>query len=100
VDESRADSTPFPLAARSVVRGRVRWDAPALFRAPRLAAEVERLLLQRPGIEGVRANSLTGRLLVLHAANLPLSRLDREIRTVAREALVRLRGQPLQEFKA
>ena len=97
MDEPRADA--FPLAARSVVRGRVRWDAPALHRAPRLAAEVERLLLERPGIEGVRANPLTGRLLVLHAANLPLSRLDREIRTVAREALVRLRGQPLRDTR-
>ena len=80
-----------------MVRGRVRWDAPALYRAPQLAAEVERLLLQRPGIEGVRANPLTGRLLVYHAAGLPLPQVGREIRTAARQAFNRLRGVRLRD---
>jgi ATP-binding cassette subfamily B protein len=51
---------------RSLVAGRQRWDVGALLDRPDLAQTLEAALLERPGVTGVRANPLTGRLLVLH----------------------------------
>ncbi len=78
--DAAAGADPFLLTARSITRGRVRWQAPALHRSPRLAAELERLLLQQRGIEAVRANPMTGRLLVFHAVELPVSEIGAAVR--------------------
>jgi len=85
---------PTWLKPRSVLSGRIRWDAPVLHRAPELAAELERQLLRRPGIELVRANPLTGRLLVYHAGHLSVPEVAFEIRAALGEAVGLLRPAP------
>ena len=52
------------LSLRSRVPGRERWYADVLEDNPRLAAAVELVLRSEEGIEEVRANPLTGRVLV------------------------------------
>lgn len=92
--DTATGADPLLLTARSIARGRVRWEVPALYRAPRLAAELERLLLQRRGIAAVRANPLTGRLLVYHVVGLSMPEVGAEVRTALREAAGVLRGSP------
>ncbi len=52
------------LWPRSRLPGRIRWEVPALREVQGLAGEVEPLLLAEPDVFEVRANGLTGRLLV------------------------------------
>jgi hypothetical protein len=58
-------TTPQPrLGLRSRLPGRERWYVDRLEDNPRLAAAVEMVLRTEEGIEEVRANPLTGRVLV------------------------------------
>jgi cation transport ATPase len=52
------------LTRRSQVPGRVRWHAPALHRQPRRAAVIEDAVSMFSGVQAVRANPLTGSILV------------------------------------
>jgi len=52
------------MVLRSRISGRERWYVNALEDRPRLAAAVELVLRSEEGIEEVRANPLTGRVLV------------------------------------
>jgi len=52
------------MVLRSRIPGRERWYVDALEDRPRLAAAVELVLRSEEGIEEVRANPLTGRVLV------------------------------------
>jgi len=52
------------MVLRSRISGRERWYVDALEDRPRLAAAVELVLRSEEGIEEVRANPLTGRVLV------------------------------------
>ena len=52
------------LVLRSRIPGRQRWYADAIENNPRLAAAVELILRTETGVEEVRANPLTGRVLV------------------------------------
>jgi len=62
---SRKPATHQPkIALRSRVPGRERWYVDTLEDNPRLAAAVELVMRTEEGIEEVRANPLTGRVLV------------------------------------
>ena len=52
------------MLLRSQVHGRERWHVDGLEDNPRLAAAIELVLRSEEGIEEVRANPLTGRVLV------------------------------------
>jgi ATP-binding cassette subfamily B protein len=54
------------MRARSVVPGRQRWDIGMVLARPGVAERLEAELQESPGIEMVRANPVTGRLLVCH----------------------------------
>jgi len=60
----RPEVTRAPLRLCSRTAGRERWYTGALQDRPRLAAAVELVLRTEEGIEEVRANPLTGRVLV------------------------------------
>jgi ATP-binding cassette, subfamily B, bacterial len=62
----RAVSLENPPAIRllSATRGRERWEVKAIGRKPNLARELEKSLLEYPGIKEVNANAVTGRVLV------------------------------------
>ena len=68
---------------RSVVPGRQRWDIGLLLGRPDVAERLETALLSSPGIEGVRANPVTGRLLVFHDATLTSDGAGQRIRQTA-----------------
>jgi hypothetical protein len=57
---------PATLVLCSQVNGRERWHVDALENSPRLAATVELVLRSEEGITEVRANPLTGRVLVCY----------------------------------
>jgi hypothetical protein len=57
---------PATLVLCSQVAGRDRWHVDALEDSPRLAAAVELVLRSEEGITQVRANPLTGRVLVCY----------------------------------
>jgi hypothetical protein len=65
------------------VDGRDRWHINALENSPRLAAAVELVLRTEAGITEVRANPLTGRLLVRYAPEL----LTESVETLLERAL-------------
>jgi ATP-binding cassette, subfamily B, bacterial len=51
----------------SAIKGRERWDVKAIGRNPNLARELEKNLLQYPGVLEVKANPVSGRALVIYA---------------------------------
>ncbi|MCU1233571.1 MAG: Lipid export ATP-binding/permease protein MsbA [Candidatus Solibacter sp.] len=61
---------PATLVLCSQVNGRERWYVDALENSPRLAATVELVLQSEKGITEVRANPLTGRVLVCYDRHL------------------------------
>jgi hypothetical protein len=64
--EQKFIGTPASLVLCSRITGRDRWYVGALEGRPRLAAAVELLLLAEEGIKEVRANPLTGRVLICY----------------------------------
>ncbi|CAL9606583.1 ABC transporter ATP-binding protein/permease [Streptomyces albus] len=62
----RSGGARAPVQVRSVVPGRQRWDVPAILGRPHLAQLVESALSAVDGIHEVRANPVTGRVLLLH----------------------------------
>jgi hypothetical protein len=73
---------PKPVLC-SATRGRERWYVDALEDNPRFAAAVELVLRGEEGILNVRANALTGRVLVHYRPDL----LSESIETMLRRAL-------------
>src|SRR4030095_10240982 len=59
------------LRLRSSIRGRQRWEVGAIVRRPDLARALEDLLSQNDRILSVRANPLTGRILIVFQAEEP-----------------------------
>jgi ATP-binding cassette, subfamily B, bacterial len=57
---------PGTTRPRSVIAGRQRWDVRVVLGHVRLAQLLESELIKYPGIELVRANPVTGRVLVIH----------------------------------
>jgi ATP-binding cassette subfamily B protein len=72
----------------SAIRGRERWEVGRLRGRPRLAAELEKALLSRPGVVQAQANPVTGRVLVLHAPDSGL-RVEALLRETLEELLAR-----------
>ena len=70
VDAITGNRRAFLVGPRSVVPGRQRWDVGVVRGRPRVAALLETALRESPGIGMVRANPVTGRLLVYHDAAL------------------------------
>ena len=60
----------YVVRARSVLPGRQRWDVGIVMGQPVVARLLENELRVNPGIEGVRANPSTGRVLVFHNTSL------------------------------
>lgn len=86
----RKRPSPWEPRLRSATRGRERWEVGALHKRPALARELEKELRQRPGILDVRANPVTGRVLILHAAGTRVEPLLREcLRDLAASPLPR-----------
>ncbi|MGA5699677.1 HMA2 domain-containing protein [Peterkaempfera bronchialis] len=54
------------LRPRSVIPGRQRWDVGILLGSPRIAELLAAVLRRTPGITTVRANPVTGRVLILY----------------------------------
>ncbi|OKI01925.1 ABC transporter [Streptomyces sp. CB02923] len=70
----------LPLRPRSIVPGRQRWDVAPILRRPALARLVETTLRAVPGVHEVRANPVTGRVLVLHDRALGPRQAERLLR--------------------
>ena len=76
----RREARKATLELCSRVAGRDRWHVDALVDSPRLAAAVETVLRTEDGIKEVRANPLTGRVLVCYAPALPADSVETLIR--------------------
>ena len=76
----------FRVEPRSVIPGRQRWDIGFLLGQPSVAELFEAGLKESSGVGEVRANPVTGRLLVLHDKTLS----DDEVRQLVRRAAARL----------
>ncbi len=87
---SRVTSIESGLRRRSAISGRERWEVPAIARRPLLAQQLEAALLQNPKIRDVRANPVSGRVLILYDPISPRPRLD----ALIREALTEAAQQP------
>jgi len=72
----RADGRHLMIIPCSRVRGRERWYVDALEDNPRLAAAIELVLRSEDGIEQVRANPLTGRVLVHYRRDVPSETIE------------------------
>jgi heavy metal translocating P-type ATPase len=75
------------VRARSVVPGRQRWDIGAILSQPRVAEVLEAELRASPGVAVVRANPVTGRLLIYHDAALNGEEVGKCVREAARQAV-------------
>jgi ATP-binding cassette, subfamily B, bacterial len=78
---------PSEVYLRSAIRGRERWEVTALHRQPRLAQELEHLLLLQAGVYSVSANAVTGRVLVIYSPDTP----HLHVESLLKESLRRLR---------
>lgn len=65
---------------RSVIPGRQRWDIGIVLGRPRVAELLEAGLRESPGVGMVRANPVTGRLLVQHDVVLSGQDVDQLVR--------------------
>ncbi|MGA9768408.1 MAG: ABC transporter ATP-binding protein [Blastocatellia bacterium] len=77
---------PCQMRLRSAIRGRERWEVKALRRRPEIAQELEAAILQHPGVSGVRANPVSGRVLVIYSPEYP----DLNIESLLRDNVQRL----------
>jgi ATP-binding cassette subfamily B protein len=68
----------------SVVRGRERWEVKAIKRRPEVALALEESLLQYPGVLGVSANPVTGRVLVHYSPDM----VGLHVESLLRESLI------------
>lgn len=71
---------PLSVRPRSVIPGRQRWDIGGVLGRARVAELLEAGLRDSPGIVMVRANPVTGRLLVCHDTALSSTEIDRLVR--------------------
>lgn len=90
---ARSRVTPIEsgLRCRSAIPGRERWEVPAIARRPLFAQQLEAALLRNPRIREVRANPVSGRVLVLYDPMPPNPRLG----ALIQEALAEAAQQPI-----
>jgi ATP-binding cassette, subfamily B, bacterial len=88
------------MRPRSVIRGRQRWDIGVVLGSPGVAELLEAKLRESPGVGVIRANPVTGRLLVHHDTALSgeiVGQLIRESVALAiRQARTRSRSSRLE----
>lgn len=72
----------------SAVSGRERWEMSAVKRRPEMALALEEALLQYPGVLGVSANPVTGRVLVHYSPDV----IGLHVESLLRESLNDLSG--------
>lgn len=77
------------VRARSVIPGRQRWDIGVVLGRPRVAELMEAGLLKSPGVGAVRANPVTGRLLIQHDTALSGEEVDELVREAVSLAVLR-----------
>jgi ATP-binding cassette, subfamily B, bacterial len=83
------------VRARSVIPGRQRWDIGLVLAGPRVAESLEAELRGSPGVGVVRANPVTGRLLVYHDTALSSEEVGQLVRKAVRAARQTMaRGRP------
>jgi len=82
---------PLPT---SVVPGRQRWELPGLLGNPALGRLVQRALLAAEGVREVRANPVTGRVLVRHDSALEPVHVARTVRGVMTRVVAALTAPP------
>src|SRR5262249_52329298 len=75
------------LRPRSVVPGRQRWDVGVVLSQPGVAELVEVSLRELPGMTVVRANPVTGRLLIYHDTTLSTQDVDQIVRATVELAV-------------
>src|SRR6185312_2227005 len=71
------------VQARSIIPGRQRWDIGIVLASPHVAEFLDGRLRQAPGVESVRANPITGRLLVHH----DMALTSQDVEQLVREAV-------------
>lgn len=71
------------MQAKSVIPGRQRWDIGIVLANPHVTEFLESRLRQAPGVEGVHANPITGRLLLRHDTALT----SQDVEQLVREAV-------------
>ncbi|HMF57744.1 MAG TPA: hypothetical protein VK619_15480, partial [Pyrinomonadaceae bacterium] len=70
----------------SSIRGRERWEVTAIRQSPRAARALEDALLQYPGVLDVKANPVSGRVLVLYSPDT----LGLHVESLIRDSLTEL----------
>lgn len=70
------------VGPRSVIPGRQRWDVEVVLGRPRVAELLEAGLRESPGVRVVRANPVTGRLLVCHDPALSSAEVGQRVRKI------------------
>lgn len=78
---------PLGMRLRSRIPGRERWGVKALSGSSELAHALETALLQRKGVLYVKANPVSGRVLVLYSPETPGLNVESLIRNSLRELL-------------
>jgi len=87
---------PYQMRIRSATRGRERWEVKALLRRPDIAQELEEALLQHPGVLEVRANPVSGRVLVTYSPEYS----DLNVESLLRDNLQKLSHLKSSEIRA
>ena len=88
------------MRARSIVPGRQRWDIGAILRQPRVAEVLEAELRASPGVVEVRANPVTGRLLIHHDTVLNGEEVGQRVREATRQVMAFRRSARLTAYPA
>lgn len=76
------------VRARSVIPGRQRWDIGVMLNQPSVAELLEAELRESPGVTVVRANPVTGRLLVHHDTALNGAKIGQLVQEAVRQVMV------------
>lgn len=94
--------SPLDESARlvSAIKGRERWEIKAIGRNPHLARELEKSLLQYPGVLEVKANPVSGRALVLFEPDTVGIHVESLIRDALSDLASRVHYEDLDETTA
>lgn len=79
---------------RSVIPGRQRWDVAVVLGRPSVADLLEAGLRKSPGVGMVRANPITGRLLIHHDTGLSRADVEQLVRHAVSQLVWRAAGTP------
>ncbi len=83
------------MRLRSAIRGRERWEVKALRRRPDIAQGLEEVIRQHPGVLDVRANPVSGRILVTYSPEYP----DLDVESLLRDNLQKLSHLKFSEIR-